>query len=169
MKRFIGLSTTLTAGFVRYYALSLVFSAKRVPTLIDLRPLHLKTAKYQFYRHINYVLENTACLLIRLDPFPSAEFVTSRQNFDTPRNCGASHRFDVTAASSGDLLPCYPHAIIIPQPQQPFFRSKAPELVFSVIYLRGSLAPSAFPSTNSRLRFPPLINHEKTALSRQSL
>jgi len=49
--------------------------------------------------------------------------------------------------------------------RNPFFRSEAPELVFSAIYLRGSLAPSAFPSTGSGLRFPPLINHEKTALS----
>jgi hypothetical protein len=56
MKRFIGLSTTLTHGFLRYYALSLVFSAKRMPTLIDLRHAHLKTAKYQFYQDINYFL-----------------------------------------------------------------------------------------------------------------
>jgi hypothetical protein len=105
MKRFIGLSTTLTPGFLRYYALSLVFSAKRVPTLIDLRHLHLKTAKYQFYQDINYVLENTPCSLIRLDLLLSAEFVTSRQNFDTPGNYGASHELAVSAASSGDLLP----------------------------------------------------------------
>ena len=53
----------------------------------------------------------------------------------------------------------------MPKSRNPFSRSEAPELVFSAIYLRGSLAPSAFPSTGSGLRFPPLINHEKTALS----
>jgi hypothetical protein len=42
-----------------------------------------------------------------------------------------------------------------------FFRSEAPGLVFSAAYLRGSFAPSAFPSTSSGLRFPPLISREK--------
>jgi hypothetical protein len=42
-------------------------------------------------------------------------------------------------------------------------------LVFSATYLRGSFAPSAFPSTGSGLRFPPKISREKTALSHQSL
>jgi hypothetical protein len=86
--------------FLGYYALSLLFSAKRVPTLIDLRHVHLKTAKYQFYQHINYVLENTPSSLVLLDRLLSAEFVTSRQNFDTPGNYGASHRFGVSPASS---------------------------------------------------------------------
>ncbi len=42
-----------------------------------------------------------------------------------------------------------------------FLRSKAPGLVFSVIYPWGILAPSAFPSTSSGLRLPPSISHEK--------
>ena len=100
MKRFIGLSTTLTAGILGYYALSLGFSAKRVPTLMNLRHVQLKTAKYQIYQVINYVLENTSCSLVRLDRFLGARFVTSRQNFDTPGNYGASHRFGVSPASS---------------------------------------------------------------------
>jgi len=104
MKRFIGLFTTLTPGFLRYYALSLVFSAKRVPTLIDLRHVQLKTAKCHFYQRIMCVLENTPCFLIRLDLLLSAEFVTSRQNFDTPGNYGASHELAASAASSGHLV-----------------------------------------------------------------
>ena len=100
MKRFIGLSTTLTAAILGYYALSLLFSAKRVPTLIDLRHVQLKTAKYQIYQVINYVLENTSCSSVRFDRFLSAGFVTSRQNFDTLGNCGISHEFAASAASS---------------------------------------------------------------------
>ena len=42
-----------------------------------------------------------------------------------------------------------------------FFCSKAPGLVFSTTSQRGILAPSAFPSTDSGLRFPPLIRREK--------
>jgi hypothetical protein len=42
-----------------------------------------------------------------------------------------------------------------------FFCSEAPGLVFSMTYLRGKLAPSAFPSTGSGLRLPPQISHEK--------
>ena len=51
-----------------------------------------------------------------------------------------------------------------------FLRSEAPGLVFSATYPRGSLAPSAFPSTRlvgelkscrSGLRLPPQISHEK--------
>ena len=62
-------------------------------------------------------------------------------------------------------------AMVMPESQKPFFRSEAPELVFSAIYLRPASEEqgSAFPSTVSGLRFPPLINHEKTAFSRQSL
>jgi len=50
-----------------------------------------------------------------------------------------------------------------------FLRSKAPDLVFSVTYPRGSPArlamagrftPSAFSSTSSELRLPPQIRHE---------
>jgi len=71
-----------------------------MPTLVDLRLSRLKTAKYQFYQNINYVLENTSYSLIRLDRFLSAEFATSRQNFDTLGNCGISHEFAPSAASS---------------------------------------------------------------------
>jgi hypothetical protein len=88
MQRFIGLFTTLTAGFLGYYALSLGFSAKRVPTLINLRHVHVKTPKYHFYQDINYVLKNTPCSLIRLDRLQSTEFVTSRQKFDTREIAG---------------------------------------------------------------------------------
>jgi hypothetical protein len=42
-----------------------------------------------------------------------------------------------------------------------FFLSEAPGLVFSGTYLRGKLAPSAFPSKGSGLRLPPQISHEK--------
>ena len=49
-----------------------------------------------------------------------------------------------------------------------FFRSESPGLVFSVTYLRGSFAPSAF-SRKRELRLPPVISHEKTEASRQSL
>ena len=42
-------------------------------------------------------------------------------------------------------------------------------MVFSATYPWGSSAPSAFPSTGSGLRFPPLISCEKTAPFRQSL
>jgi len=41
-----------------------------------------------------------------------------------------------------------------------FFCSKAPGLVFSTAYQQGSLTPSAFPSTRSGLRVPPLIRRE---------
>ena len=41
-----------------------------------------------------------------------------------------------------------------------FLRSEPPGLVFSVTYLRGKLAPSAFPSTGSGPRLPPQISHE---------
>ncbi|UCE35327.1 MAG: hypothetical protein JSV40_05340 [Deltaproteobacteria bacterium] len=88
MKHFIGLSTALTPDFSGDYIPSLLFSAKRVPTLIDLRHVHLKTAKYQFYQNINYVLKNTPRSLIRLDRLLSAEFVTSRQKFDTRETVG---------------------------------------------------------------------------------
>ena len=91
MKHFIGLFTTLTPDFSGDYIPSLLFSAKRVPTLINLRHVHLKTAKYLFYQDINYVLKNTPCSLIRLDRLLSAEFVTSRQKFDTPGKYGAHH------------------------------------------------------------------------------
>jgi hypothetical protein len=48
MKRFIGLSTTLTPDLSGDYIPSLLFSAKRVPTLVDFHHLLLKTAKHQF-------------------------------------------------------------------------------------------------------------------------
>jgi hypothetical protein len=48
MKRFIGLSTTLTPDFSGDYIPSLLFSAKRVPTLVDLHHVHVKTEKHQF-------------------------------------------------------------------------------------------------------------------------
>jgi hypothetical protein len=67
MKRFIGLSTSLTAGILGYYTLSLDFSAKRVPTLIDLHHVHLKMPKYAFYQRIKCVLENTPSSLVLLD------------------------------------------------------------------------------------------------------
>jgi len=105
MKRFIGLFTTLTPDFSGDCIPSLLFSAKRVPTLIDLRHVQLKTPKCNFYQRIMCVLESTPCSLIRLDRFPSAEFVTSRQNFDTLGNYGTSHELAALAASSGDLLP----------------------------------------------------------------
>jgi hypothetical protein len=41
-----------------------------------------------------------------------------------------------------------------------FLRSKAPDLVFSVTYPRGSFTLSAFSSTSSELRLPPQIRHE---------
>ena len=103
---FIGLSPTLTPGFLEYYALSLGFSAKRVPTLMNLRHVQLKTAKYQIYQVINYVLENTSCSLVLLDRLLSAEFVTSRQNFDTLGNCGISHEFAASAAILIDPVSC---------------------------------------------------------------
>jgi hypothetical protein len=40
---------------------------------------------------------------------------------------------------------------------------KAPGLVFSATYLRGKLAPSAFPSRCSGPRLPPQISHEKNS------
>ena len=49
-----------------------------------------------------------------------------------------------------------------------FLQFRAPGLVFSATYLRGSLAPSAL-SRKRDLRFPPLISREKTAPSHQSL
>jgi hypothetical protein len=100
MQRFIGLSTTLTPNFLGYYALSLVFSAKHVPTLVDLHHVLLKTEKYRIYQGINCVLENKPSSLVLLDRLLSAEFVASRQNFDTPGNYGASHEFASSAASS---------------------------------------------------------------------
>jgi hypothetical protein len=100
MQRFIGLSTCLPAGILGYYTLSLGFSAKRVPTLVDLHHVQLKTAKYQIYQGINYVLENTPSSLVRLDRLLTAGFVISRQNFDTLGNCGISHEFAASAASS---------------------------------------------------------------------
>jgi len=74
-----------------------------MPTLVNLRHVHVKTEKYLCYQNINYVLKNTSCSLVRLHRFLSAEFVTSRQNFDTPGNCGISHEFAPSAASSEDL------------------------------------------------------------------
>jgi hypothetical protein len=100
MKRFIGLSTTLTPNSLGYYALSLEFSAKHVPTLADFPHVLLKMEKYQIYQVINYVLQNTSCSLVLLDRLLSAKFVTSRQNLDTPGNFGARHRFGVSPASS---------------------------------------------------------------------
>ena len=67
MKRFIDLSTTLTPNFLRYYALSLMFSAKHMPTLVDLHHVHLKMPKYGFYQQIKCVLENTPSSLVLLD------------------------------------------------------------------------------------------------------
>ena len=115
MKRFIGLSTTLTPDFLRYYALSLEFSAKHVPTLVDFPHVLLKTEKYQIYQGINYVLQNTSCSLVLLDRLLSAKFVISRQNFDTPGNFGAGHRFGVSPASSWDLNMFWPTAMLMPE------------------------------------------------------
>jgi hypothetical protein len=84
MKRFIGLSATLTPGLLKDYTPSLWFSAKHVPTLVDLHHVQLKTAKCRFYQRIMCALENTSNSLVRLVRLQSAEFVTSRQNFDTP-------------------------------------------------------------------------------------
>jgi hypothetical protein len=50
-----------------------------------------------------------------------------------------------------------------------FFDSEPPGLLFSTIYLRGTLAPSPFSSLHSELGLPPLINCEKREASRQSL
>jgi hypothetical protein len=45
-----------------------------------------------------------------------------------------------------------------------FFSSKAPGLVFSATYPRGSFAPSAFPSTSSGLRVPPIDTLRKDSI-----
>ena len=115
MKRFIGLFTTLTPDFSGYYALSLGFSAKRVPTLVDLQYVHVKTAKYGFYQRIKFVLENTSCSLIRLGSLLSAEFVASRQKFDTQASSAAPHQFGVSPANSWDLDTCWHHAMLMPE------------------------------------------------------
>ena len=93
MKRFIGLSTTLTPDFSGDYTPSLWFSAKHVPTLVDFPHVLLEMEKYQIYQGINYVLQNTSCSLVLLDRLLSAKFVILRQNFDTPGNSGATHQF----------------------------------------------------------------------------
>ena len=106
MKRFIGLSATLTRTFLGYYALSLVSSAKHVPTLVDFPHVLLKTPKYVFYHRINCFLENTSSPLVLLDQLLNAKFVISRQNFDTPGNSGASHEFALSAEILIDLVSC---------------------------------------------------------------
>jgi hypothetical protein len=104
MKRFIGLSTTFTPNFLKYYALSLGFSAKHMPTLVDFPNVFLKTEKYQIYQGINYVLQDTSCSLVLLDRLLGAKFVTSRQNFDTPGNSGGTHEFASSAKTLIDLV-----------------------------------------------------------------
>jgi hypothetical protein len=67
--------------FLGDYALSLLFSAKHMPTLVDLRHFRLKTPKYPFYQRIKCILEGRSLVFGPIGSAPERRICNFQTKF----------------------------------------------------------------------------------------